>query len=61
MARFQVRKRAGYWEVWIFRGRSWELLDKFRLYYLAMTMATGQMPYGAECWKRVMRLEWVST
>lgn len=47
--------------MWIFRGRSWELLDKFRLYYLAMTMATGQMPYGAECWKRVMRLEWTTT
>jgi hypothetical protein len=45
MTRFQVRKREGRWEVYVFRGRFWDLVDRFFSYEHAMILATGQAPY----------------
>ena len=59
MVRFQVRKREGQWEVWALLGRSWQLLDRFFSYRLAMTMATGQTPYGELDLVRNLRVGWL--
>lgn len=61
MARFQVRKRLGLWEVVVLEpGKgAWEIIDSFHTYWQAMTLATGQVPYGPKVpWYRSMRLVW---
>lgn len=61
MVRFQVRKRGRLWEVWVFQGRSWRLLESFHSFNWAMILATGQDPYGdLPQWKRKLKLvlEW---
>lgn len=60
MVRFQVRKRHDQWETWALVGRSWQLLDTFFSYELAMILATGQAPYrDTTGWARVLTVEWV--
>lgn len=63
MARFQVRKRDGRWEVVVLApgARSWEIIDNFPTFWAAMVMATGQPPYG-DNWRlrRTLSLRWVS-
>lgn len=58
MARFQVRKRKGLWEVWVRQPgqRAWERLDVFPSWSWAMVMATGQRPYpgGAHLERRLV-------
>lgn len=62
MARFQVRKRDGRWEVVVLAPgrRSWEVLETFFSWKVAMALATGQLPYGpTEGLRRTLRLDWV--
>jgi len=62
VTRFQVRKRAGRWEVWAFVGRSWELVERLFSFDHAMILATGQAPYRENPgWVRTMSLAWRST
>lgn len=58
--RFQVRKRDGLWEVWLFRGKSWELYDQLTSFVFAMVLATGQHPWGDDSfpWTRRLELLW---
>lgn len=64
MARFQVRKRQGKWEVVVLApgARSWELVAASVTYRVAMLLATGQTPYGDwPGWGRTLSLRWTST
>lgn len=62
MARFQVRKRNGRWEVVVLApgSRVWVIIDSFPTFFAAMVMATGQPPYG-ENWRlvRTLTLRWI--
>lgn len=63
MARFQVRKRNGGWEVCVLApgARAWEVVDWGLKYRAAMLLATGQVPYGDwPGWRRTLSLRWVS-
>lgn len=63
MARFQVRKRAGLWELVVLApgARSWELVGGNLTYRVAMLLATGQVPYGEwPGWGRTLSLKWLS-
>lgn len=62
MARFQVRKRDGRWEVVVLApgARAWELIAQPSTYRVAMLLATGQTPYGEwPGWTRTLSLRWV--
>lgn len=64
MARFQVRKRAGFWEVVVLApgAKAWELVSQSTTYRVAMLLATGQTPYGDwPGWTRTLALKWVAT
>lgn len=63
MARFQVRKRSGFWEVVVLApgARAWELVGQHLTYKVAMLLATGQVPYGDwPGWGRTLSLKWLS-
>lgn len=62
MARFQVRKRKGWWEVLVLApgARAWEVIDQGLNYKVAMLLATGQVPYGDwPGWGRTLSLRWL--
>lgn len=63
MAKFQVRKRNGSWEVLVLApgARAWEVIEAMVTYRVAMLLATGQTPYGDwPGWRRTLSLRWVS-
>lgn len=62
MARFQVRKRLGRWEVSVLApgARSWVVISNENTYRVAMLLATGQAPYGDwPGWGRTLTLKWL--
>jgi len=63
VARFQVRKRNGKWELVVMapNARAWEVVDTGLTYKVAMLLATGQVPYGDwPGWGRTLSLKWLS-
>jgi hypothetical protein len=59
--RFQVRKRAGRWEVWSLRegAKSWWKDVDFPTFWQAMLQVTGDLPYGSETpWSPSLRPVW---
>ena len=63
MARFQVRKRLGRWEVSVLApgARCWVVISEENTYRIAMLLATGQVPYGEwPGWGRTLTLKWSS-
>lgn len=63
MARFQVRKREGKWELVVMApgARAWEVVDRGLTYRVAMLLATGQVPYGDwPGWGRTLALKWLT-
>lgn len=63
MARFQVRKRGGMWELVVLApgARAWELVSSQLTYRVAMLLATGQVPYGDwPGWGRTLSLKWLT-
>lgn len=64
MARFQVRKRNGMWEVVVLRpgARAWQVMEQFFSWGPAMILATGQAPYDdglADRCYRQLKLVWL--
>lgn len=52
--RFQVRKNAGMWEVWVLGRRSWVRVERFHNWFFAMRLATGQDPRTGNVYERTI-------
>lgn len=50
--RFQVRKHAEMWEVWVLAHRSWVRVERFYNWKFAMRLAAGQDPYDGSLYER---------